>query len=358
MGASADIRFETRGRLGLITLDRGGALNALTHAMLRGIADALDLWEADYRVAHVAIRSADARAFSAGGDIRDLYEAGLRAKRGEAEKPVGFFRDEYRLNHRIRTYLKPYVALIDGIAMGGGVGVSVNGRFRVAGEGMLFAMPEVGIGFFPDVGATHFLPRLPGETGTYLALTGSRIGRDDCLWCGISTHAVPRDRHEALVAALSGSADAESALADFAARSGGVAPLAAAQETLASLFAGNDAEAILERLDAYAAGSRLAEAAAKAMRRASPTSVKIALEQMRRGGALLFPEAMRAEYRIVNRILDGHDFFEGVRAQIVDKDRRPAWHPDRLDAADGAAVAASFAPPEREPDLPAHGRRA
>ncbi|HSM39185.1 MAG TPA: enoyl-CoA hydratase/isomerase family protein, partial [Afifellaceae bacterium] len=189
MPAESDIRFETRGRLGLVTLDRGRALNALSHAMVLALDEVLDRWEADPEIAHIVIRSADEKAFSAGGDIRELYEEGLRAKRGEAEKPTAFFDHEYRLNIRIKTYPKPYIALVDGIVMGGGVGVSVNGRHRVAGPNIRFAMPEVGIGFFPDVGGTWFLPRLPGETGAYLALTGARLDQADCCWSGIATQA-------------------------------------------------------------------------------------------------------------------------------------------------------------------------
>ena len=189
MPGENDILFEDRGHAGVATLNRGHALNALTHAMVLELGTALERWEADPAIAHIVIRSGDGRAFSAGGDIRELYEAGLKAKRGEGEKPIAFFEDEYRLNIRIRTFSKPYIALIDGIVMGGGVGVSINGSHRVAGPNIRFAMPEVGIGFFPDVGATWFLPRLPGETGTYLALTGGRLAQAACCWSGIATQA-------------------------------------------------------------------------------------------------------------------------------------------------------------------------
>lgn len=358
MPVDSDIRFETRGRLGLVTLDRGPALNALSHAMVLALADALDRWEADPDIAHVVIRSADEKAFSAGGDIRELYEAGLKAKRGEAEKPLAFFDHEYRLNIRIKSYPKPYIALIDGIVMGGGVGVSVNGSHRVAGPNIRFAMPEVGIGFFPDVGGTWFLPRLPGETGTYLALTGARLGQTDCCWSGIATQAGDPARFDDLVEALAGSGDTGAVLAGFATEPEGQPSLAAAQGAVSRLFAGDDVAAIAGRL-ARAGADEWPEAAraAKAISAASPTSLAIALRQMRFGACRNFAECMATEYRIVNRILDGHDFYEGVRAQIIDKDRSPAWRPASLGGLKGAEIDAYFAPLDDGAELVTIGGR-
>ena len=349
----SDIRIEVRGRLGLITLERGQALNALTHEMVGAIADALETWESDARIAHVAIQSADEKAFSAGGDLRGLYDLGLAVKRGEAPLPVAFFRDEYRLNARIKTYPKPYIALINGIVMGGGVGVSVNGRYRIAGENIQFAMPEVGIGFFPDVGGTFFLPRLPGETGIYLGLTGTRIGLADCLWTGLATHFVPAERFAELIEALAGSADTRSILEKFDTRlDSGDPALADDAGRIDAVFAGERVADIRVQLERWQnEGSDRAVAAAKAMDRASPTSLAIALRQMRMGRSLDFAACMRTEYRIVSRVLAGHDFYEGVRAQIVDKDRRPKWDPANLDDVTDAAIAAYFAPLEKELDL-------
>jgi len=351
---ASDIRCEMRGRLGLITLDRGRALNALTHEMIRAIGDALETWESDERIAHVAIRSADEKAFSAGGDLRGIYDIGLAAKRGEAPLPVNFFRDEYRLNARIKTYPKPYIALINGIVMGGGVGVSINGRYRIAGENIQFAMPEVGIGFFPDVGGTYFLPRLPGETGIYLGLTGSRIGLADCLWTGLATHCVPGGRFDALIEALAGSADTGPVLENFDTVPGSTGALLAADASrIDAVFGGASVAGIRDELERWRdEGSDRAAAAARAMDRASPTSLAIAQRQMRTGRSLDFAACMRTEYRIVSRILAGHDFFEGVRAQIIDKDREPKWDPAKLNDVTDAAIAAYFAPLEEELELP------
>ena len=183
-----EIICERRGAAGLVTLNRPQALNAITHGMVRELARALDVWSEDPAVTRVVVRAAGERAFSAGGDIRALYEAGRAGRHDEA---LAFWRDEYRLDMRIEGYPKPYVSLIDGIVMGGGVGISLHGSHRVAGERYRFAMPEVGIGFFPDVGATYALPRLPGEAGLYLALTGARVGPDDAGHLGLATHVVP-----------------------------------------------------------------------------------------------------------------------------------------------------------------------
>ena len=349
----SDIRIEVMGRLGLITLDRGQALNALTHEMIRAIADALEKWESDERIAHVAIRSADEKAFSAGGDLRSLYDNSDAVKRGEAPLPVAFFQDEYRLNARIKTYPKPYIALINGIVMGGGVGVSINGRYRIAGENIRFAMPEVGIGFFPDVGGTFFLPRLPGETGIYLGLTGTRIGLADCLWTGLASHFVPGERLEELIEALAGIADTAAVLERFDTRPDSVDPsLAGDAGRIDAVFGGKRVSEIRDQLDRWRyEGSDRAIAAAGAMDRASPTSLAIALRQMRTGRSLDFAACMRTEYRIVSRVLAGHDFYEGVRAQIIDKDRMPMWDPANLDGVTDAAIAAYFAPLEEELDL-------
>lgn len=187
-GGGDEIRFERAGRAGLVTLNRPKALNAVNHAMVRALAKALDAWEADPGVALVVIKG-EGRAFSAGGDLLDIYQAGR-----EGKPRVDFFADEYRLNARIRRFAKPFVALIDGIVMGGGVGVSFHGSHRVVTENAQFAMPEVGIGFFPDVGGSYLLPRLKGSFGMYLALTGNRIRHGDLLWCGLATHAVPGGR--------------------------------------------------------------------------------------------------------------------------------------------------------------------
>src|SRR5256885_13977954 len=198
---SSDIVFERRGAAGIVTLNRPKALNAVTHDMVRALARQLAAWANDGAVTRVVITAAGERAFSAGGDIRALYELGRAGRQAEM---LTFWRDEYPLNAMIKRSPKPYVALIDGIVMGGGVGVSVHGSHRVAGDRFSFAMPEVGIGFFPDVGATWFLPRMPGELGAYCALTGERLGAADAVAAGLATHRVASSRLGDLADALCG----------------------------------------------------------------------------------------------------------------------------------------------------------
>src|SRR5215470_5213491 len=210
---TSDILLNRRGTAGIVTLNRPAALNAVTHAMVRTLREALERWRHDGAVRRVIVTAAGGRAFSAGGDLRAIYEAG---RAGRQEESIGFWRDEYALNAAIKHYPKPYVALIDGIVMGGGVGVSVHGSHRVAGDRFEFAMPEVGIGFFPDVGATWFLPRLPGEIGTHCALTGARLNAADALAAGIATHRVASVRFAELVEALCGAVCVDAILAAFA----------------------------------------------------------------------------------------------------------------------------------------------
>ena len=336
-----EIICEKRGRIGLVTLNRPRALNALSLPMIRGLARALDEWEEDPAVSCVVIRGAGERAFCAGGDIRHLHDLG---KAGRIEEARAFWAEEYVLDCRIQAYPKPYVALIDGIVMGAGVGLSLYGSHRVATEKYLFAMPEVGIGFFPDVGASHALPRLPGAAGVWLAVSGDRIGQADALALGLATHAAASASLPALIDALAAGEEIDAALARFAAPAGS-APMERDRALIDHAFSAPTMEEIMGCLDRAAGdGDAFAERAAKSMRTKSPTSMKIALEQMRRGRNLSFTEAMRMEFRIVSRIVLGGDFYEGVRAVIIDKDQSPRWSPARLEDVSPAMVEAHFAP--------------
>ena len=348
---TTEILFERRGAAGLITLNRPQTLNAVTYDMVLRLRAQLDEWADDPAVTRVVIQAIGERAFSAGGDIRHLYDLGTAGKRDEM---LQYWRDEYPLNAVIKSYRKPYVALIDGIVMGGGVGVSVHGSHRVAGDRYSFAMPEVGIGFFPDVGATWFLPRLPGELGTYCGLTGERFRPSDAVAAGLATHRIPSARFPALLEGLAGTVSVDAVLAAFSEPAGeGALPRAAIDR----LFVGDSVEAILAALDREAT-SGSADAAwggrtAATMRTKSPLSLKIALAQVRRGGTYDFATCMRAEFRIVSRIVEGHDFYEGVRAVIVDKDNTPRWQPASLADVSDAEVERHFAPlGARELDLP------
>lgn len=337
----SDIQFERRGAAGIITLNRPQALNAVTHDMVRALRAALENWAGDPAVTRVVIMAAGGRAFSAGGDIRALTDLG---KAGKVDEAVQFWRDEYPLNDYIKNYRKPYVALIDGIVMGGGVGISIHGSHRVAGDKFAFAMPEVGIGFFPDVGATWFLPRMPGELGTYCALTGDRFNPADACAAGVATHRVPTARFPDLLEALCGSVSVDAVLAAFA-EPAGQGAIASRRTAIDRLFASDRVEDILRALDSEAGEhAEWARTTAVNIRTKSPLSLKLALAQVRRGKAWDFATCMKAEFRIVSRVIRGHDFYEGVRAVITDKDNRPRWRPETLDGVTDAEVERHFSP--------------
>ena len=342
-GAHDEIRFERRGALGIVTLDRPRALNALSLGMIGALHAQLDAWAADAAVTRVAIRGAGGRAFCAGGDIRHIYACG---KAGRFDDVFAFWQAEYRLVARMQRFEKPIVALIEGVVMGGGAGISLHGPHRVASEGYVFAMPEVGIGLFPDVGMTYALPRLPGRIGTYLALTGARVGPGDALAIGLATAYAPAEDFDAILDRLAEGGPIAAAL-DTGASRPPTGPLVAERGLIDDVCSGDDVAAILGRLDvAASAGSTFAAETAALMRTRCPTSLCIAREQMARGPDLDFAEAVLTEYRLVTRLMHGHDFFEGVRAVLIDKDGRPDWRPATLEAVDRDAVRAAFGPAE------------
>jgi enoyl-CoA hydratase len=344
----AEALVERRGRAGVIVLNRPKALNALTLTMVRLIAGALDEWERDRAIDRIVFLGAGERAFCAGGDIRRLYELG---RAGDHEAQLTFWREEYQLNRRIKTYLKPIVALVDGIVMGGGVGLAMHTTHRVASERFVFAMPEVGIGFFPDVGATWILPRLPSLMGKYFALTGLRADAGDAVALGLADTFVPTASFPALTQALESDEPVPFVLARFAAPPPHSA-LSGEAKVIETCFSKPYRAAILESLrEAETQGHAFAAPAHKAMQEKSPTSQAITLKQMALGATVDFDEALRMDYRVVSRICRGHDFYEGVRAVIVDKDNRPHWSPPPSPA----EIDAYFAPLEDELDFPAPG---
>ena len=338
-----DILFERKGDWGVVTLNRPQALNALTWDMVKAFRAKLNEWAADHSVCAVLVKGAGDKAFCAGGDIRWLHD---EAKKDPAHASE-FFREEYRNNAAIFHFPKPYVALIDGVVMGGGVGVSVHGDFRVAGDRTLFAMPETGIGLFPDVGGGHFMPRLGGGLGLYLALTGVRAKAADCVYAGVATHYLPTDKMAVLEAALEGedlAGNAHAAIShtlDAYAEDAESPTLDDHRDIIDRHFANPQSLSAL-----FAAlredGSDFAKETAATLERMSPTSMAITFEQMKRGRDLDFDEVMKMEFRIVRRVMEGHDFFEGVRAQILDKDRNPRWRPGSLTDVGDDAVAAYF----------------
>lgn len=348
MTTEPQVLFERQGEAGVITLNRPKALNALTLDMVREIYPQLHAWATDDAVTRVILKAAGEKAFCAGGDVRQLYDLG---REGRYEEALTFWREEYVLNHFIGTYPKPFISLIDGICMGGGFGLSAHGAYRVAGDRYLFAMPEVNIGLFPDVGGTHVLPRLKAGRGVYLALTGARIKAADALAAGLVTHIVPTARMGELVRDLAAGGSVETVLSAFAIPAP-AAPLDAHGDLIADVFTRPDLGAILGRLDEIAGEggpeSEFAAATVADMRGKCPTSLALAMEQMRRGPGLDLAGCLIAEYRMVNRVARGHDFYEGVRAILVDKDNAPKWQPARLEDVDPAVIAAHFDPLDEE----------
>jgi len=352
MSDNEDILFGREGDVATVTLNRPQALNAFTLDMYRRFDPMLRAWADDPGIRAVLIRGAGERAFCAGGDVRAIYEAG-RGISGNRDLTSAFFREEYELIRRIHRYPKPYVAIVDGITMGGGAGVSVNGAFRVATERTMLAMPETGIGLFPDVGATRFLNLCPGHIGRYLGLTGARVGAADALYCGFATHFVPGERISALIAGLVQTDRQEhpvpQILAGFAADPG-LAPIASRQAAIDRCFAGATIEAILDALQREAAGggggpdAEWAAATRAGLLTKSPTSLKITLHQLILGRGFNIEDALILEYRLTQHVMAGHDFYEGVRAVLVDKDQQPRWDPPTLAGVDDATVESYFAP--------------
>lgn len=335
--AEPHILFETRGALGLITLNRPKALNALTHGMCIGMRKTLLAWEQDPAIRVVAIKGQGPRAFCAGGDIRAMADSSIE----KTPAAANFLRDEYRVNGLIGAFSKPYVALTHGVVMGGGAGVSVHGTHRLADEDLVFAMPETGIGFIPDIGASYFLSRCPGEVGMYLALTGTRIGLGDALALGLMTASVAASDYDALIARLAAGGTPGEAIAAFA-RAAPSSPMAEHRSQIDRIFAAGSVEAVLERLERD--GSEFAAATARLMRTRSPTSLKLAFALIRRGKDLPRAECLKMEYRVGSRVVMGHDFREGVRALLRDKDGRPRWEPSALAAVADQDIAGYFTP--------------
>lgn len=346
-----EIVLEKIGCCGVITLDRPAALNALTLEMIQALGTALDAYAADSSVALVVLRSTNPRAFCAGGDIRKLYELG---RAGKHDEQMAFFHAEYRLVRQIAHFPKPYVSLIEGIVMGGGAGISVHGSHRIGGETLSFAMPEVNIGYFPDVGATHFLPRLPGRFGTYIALTGARIGLGDAMALGLATAHVPAARFDALLARLSKGEDIAQAIAAEQAPAP-ESDLMLQKHFVDGCFGAADVDAILGEIDeASYAGSNFAMTTYQTIRSRSPTSSAIALRQMQLGPKLDIDAALQLEYRVAQRVVRGHDYYEGVRTTLIDKTDKPRWEPDDVDKIKQSDVDAYFAPyPDGELEFPA-----
>lgn len=336
MNDAPEIHFAVDRGVGRIVLDRPQALNALTLGMVRQIDPKLRAWATDPDIREVVITGAGDRAFCAGGDIRTLYDE----QSADSDFARGFFAEEYILNRLIKRYPKPYIAIVDGITMGGGVGLAVHGGYRIATDRTTFAMPELAIGFFPDVGGGWVLVHAAGRIGTYLALSGGRTKAADSLYTGTATHYVGDDQLAEFVAAI-GDAPIEALLARFASDPG-PAPLADNADAISRCFSHPTVEDMLAALDAET--GVWAEKAAASMRRVSPTSLKVAKQHLDRAIDLDFEANMVLEYRMSQHFMAEHDFREGIRALVIDKDNAPHWRPARLQDVTEAAVEAYFAP--------------
>ena len=334
----SDVLTRIEGRVGRITLNRPQALHALTTDMCQVMTEVLLAWREDPAVELVLLDHAGERGFCAGGDIRMLAESGA----GDGKAAREFFFIEYRLNHLLFEYPKPVAVIMDGITMGGGVGLAMPARYRIATEKTTFAMPETGIGLFPDVGGGWFLPRMPGHIGLWLALTGARIKAADCELVGVATDFVESVKIAELKAAiLADPAAIETILTEYDGDAGRP-PLAQHQDEIDKVFALDSLEAILAAL--RASGSDWANEQLKVMATKSPQTMKVALRQLQLGGqAKTFAENMAMEYRSGARVVQRHDFLEGVRAVIVEKDHAPRWNPPTPEGVSETMLDAIFA---------------
>ncbi|MFI6768014.1 enoyl-CoA hydratase/isomerase family protein [Streptomyces sp. NPDC050355] len=336
--AEEPVLLHTAGRAAYLTLNRPRALNALTHPMVRRIDEALTAWEHDPAVETVVVTGAGERGLCAGGDIRAIHDD---ARDGGGAASAAFWRDEYHLNARIARYPKPYVAVMDGIVMGGGVGVSAHGSVRVVTERSRIAMPETGIGFVPDVGGTYLLTLAPGELGTHLALTGSQIGAADALLCGLADHYVPSGALRQFVDDLAGTPVRDALTRHVQPPPEG--ELAGQRHWIDACYAADSVEEIVQRLLAH--GAPAAKEAAETLLAKSPTALKVTLTALRRARRLgPLERVLDQEYRVSCAALAAPDLVEGIRAQVIDKDRRPCWSPATLAEVADADVERHFSP--------------
>jgi enoyl-CoA hydratase len=317
-----DLLTLTEGKAGLIRLNRPKALHALTKSMCTAMTEALVEWRTNPEVEIVTIDHTEGRGFCAGGDVRMLAESG--AKDGADARD--FFFVEYRLNHLLFSYVKPTVAFMDGITMGGGVGISQPCRYRIATENSRFAMPETAIGLFPDVGGGWYLSRLPGRTGHFLGLTGARLDGAECLHLGLATHYIPSDRLGEVKAQLASDPQRIQGILAEASAEPPPARIAANRERIDRLFASDKLEDVLAALEAD--GSDWARAELETLSCKSPQACKVSLRLLSDGAKMQdFADEMRQEYAVAARVVQRHDFVEGVRSVLIDKDNQPSWQP-------------------------------
>lgn len=341
MSEEPEILIEVRGRIGILTLNRPKALNSLTLNMIREMTKALLNWRDDEKIVAIVVQGAGDRAFCAGGDIRLLYEG----RGGDSSYARGFYSEEYQLNTLIKEYPKPYIAMIDGFVMGGGVGISIHGARRIAGSSTVFAMPETGIGFYPDVGGSYFLPRLAGKTGMWLALTGARLKPADVMYTGIATDFAPSDQHPMIVNRLVDDAqnfEQVGEIIDSLTGLTGDSDLQKRQELIDQAFAEPKVQGMLALLELD--NSEWAKKQLKILGSKSPTALKVTARQMIEGKDLDFRSCMQLELGLSMKFIEAVDFYEGVRALLIDRDNMPVWQPAHLSDISEDTVAEYFTP--------------
>ncbi len=332
------------GFIGCVTLNRPEAYNALTLSMIEQIDQQLRLWAADDAILAIIIKSASAKAFSAGGDIRALYQSGPE----HAEESSQFFAAEYRLIYYFGTYHKPIIALIDGIVMGGGAGLSMHGSHRVGTENLLFAMPETGIGLYPDVGATHFLQQSPGLLSYYVALTGARLAIADSCYAGLIQYFVPSNQLDEVVAALcttplpGDGRQAVSNLLEAYAIQPDEAPLKPHQFFIDGVFAGDSIESIQRFLESD--DSQWSKSVANHLQQKSPLSLMVTLEAFKRAYGKSLAACLQQDFLLTQSFLKSYDLYEGIRAVVIDKDMQPKWQPSKLSDISDNEINAYFSP--------------
>ncbi|EJF75880.1 enoyl-CoA hydratase/isomerase family protein [Bartonella alsatica] len=340
-GAGDEIFFTKEGRAGIIKLTRPSALNALNQRMVLALKKALSTWERDDDVSCVLVEG-EGRAFCAGGDVVEIYH--MRKKSSSYQ----YFRDEYRLNTYIKRFSKPYISFLNGIWMGGGVGISIYGSHRIVTENTLFAMPESAIGFFPDVGASFFLPSLPNHFGIYLALTGAHIKWGDCLNLRLATHAVPEIELECIKKAIIEQGNPELALNERAI----IQDYETSHEIrciINTCFGVHTLEECIELLHKKSnEGILFAKECYDMLQTRSPTSLKVIWKQMKQNQNLTLEDCVKIENRIAHHMINSHDFYEGVRAMLIDKDKTPKWQPDKLSNITDEMIDAYFQPIAKE----------
>lgn len=341
MSKNQDILLEKKHRCGLVTLNRPTALNALNYDMIAQMEAHYIEWAGDADVYGVVLRSSGGRAFCSGGDLKALYEWWKAGKLGTILEK---YTSEYQHNWTLDRFIKPHVSLMDGFVFGGGVGISLYGTHKVAGANYRFAMPEAGIGFFPDVGASYFLPRMPGQIGLYLALTGSQIDRADAYALGLLTHCIDASEFDAITAAMC-DADPIDPVLDGRHTDPGPSALLGMQDRIDEHFSGDSVEEILASLEsAGGAQAEWAKETARTIAGNSPLSLKVAFRQVRNSGRPSLEEALELEGRIARVFLTGEELYEGIRALLMDKDGNPNWSPSTLEGVSDEMVEACFAP--------------